>query len=233
MYRFVCDYDYQSIIRDAVKVILTDNNVQVRLRAEQFAREEIESYLNTEYDVDLILNHQVFDLVTNQVRKKGDWIIKSDGTVYVCILEGANTTDITNQTKFLEDKLVIKQFVEPNNFTAGDTLIDTAKVKWFCIQNAPTGTALSDADYYRIKRNDLIVMLYCDIAIYHFHARINPSKVPQLRIDRYMDALDKLKRIRRKEMTPAIPRTDRNDDGSPDGGAIVYYSNEKRKTGWG
>lgn len=233
MYRFVCNYDYTSLIKDAIKTMVTDANDQVRHRAEQFAREEIEGYLNLEYNVDRILNHQVYDFAANATHQVNDLIIKSDGTQYVCIEANANTNDIDNATKFVkEDLSKIKIYDVAVANTKGDTVVGPDKVKYLCIKDAPAGTSLFDTEYFYTKRNDLIVMLYCDIAIYHYHARINPNQVPQLRVDRYMDAQDKLKRIRRKELTPAIPRADRNDDGEPDTGAMVFVANQKRGNGW-
>lgn len=233
MYRFVCNYDYAALIKDSIKQMVTDENDQVRRRAEQFAREEIEGYLNLEYDVDRTLNHQVYDFVADITHAINDLIIQNDGKQFVCIEANANTNAIDDSTKFVEDKLaIIKTYTATAEFEKGQTVIGSDKVKYLCIKNAPAGTSLFDTEYFYVKRNDLMVMLYCDIAIYHYHARINPNQVPQLRVDRYLDAIDKLKRIRRKELTPAIPRADRNDDGSPDTGAMMMTSNDKRNNSW-
>lgn len=233
MYRFVCSYDYASLIKDQVKTMVTDGNDQMRLRAEQFAREEMEGYLNTEYNVSRILNFMVYDYAAGQSRKKGDLVIQPDGTTYVCILDDANTDNLEDVLKFVKDDLsTIKQYDATTAYVKGQTIIGSDSVKYLCIKDAAAGTSLYDPEYFFTKRHDLMVMLYCDIAIYHYHARINPNQIPQIRIDRYMDAKSTLKQIRRKELTPTIPRTDTNADGEPDTGAIVMISNKKRQNQW-
>jgi hypothetical protein len=233
MYNFICSWDYRSLIKEGVKAMVTEGNDQIRLRAESFAREEMEGYLNSEYDVARVFNFKVLDFSSPAVDvKAGTLVIKDDGSQFVCILD-ATTANLSDPLKFVEDKLeVIKTYGATTVFTKGDTVVGSDQVKYLCIKDAPAGTNLFDSTYFWIKRNDLMVMIFCDIAIYHYHARINPNQIPQLRLDRYIDAVDKLKRIRRKELTPAIPRTDANGDGTPDSGAMIMVSQTKRQNGW-
>ncbi|PHN00607.1 hypothetical protein [Flavilitoribacter nigricans] len=237
MYRFICTYDYLTIIREAIKSSVTDDTDNRRLVAEQFARDEMEGYLNLEYDVDRILNFRVFDADDAGVHKVGDLVINnSTDKQYVCIQDGAtgSDADLADTNKFVEDKLeVIKTYAAETAYAVGDTVVGPDKVRYLVIKSIPTeGKLLSDTEYFWTKRNALMVMLYVDISAYHYHARISANQVPQLRIDRYLDAIDKLKRIRRKELTPAIPRADLNADGEPDSGSIVMWSNEKRDNNW-
>lgn len=237
MYRFICTYDYLTIIREAIKNSVTDNSDDRRLVAEQFARDEMEGYLNLEYDVDRILNFRVFDADDAGSYRAGDLVIDNDnGKQYVCIQTGSNGTDLhlADTARFIEDQLeVIKTYAAETAYDVGDTVVGPDKVRYLVIKSVPAeGKPLSDTEYFWTKRNALMVMLYVDISAYHYHARISANQVPQLRIDRYLDAIDKLKRIRRKELTPAIPRADLNADGSPDSGSIVMWSNEKRDNSW-
>lgn len=236
MYRFVCQYDYLSIIRESVKGMVTDTVDDRRIVAEQFAREEVEGYLNLEYDVDRILNFRVFDAEVAGAYKAGDLVINSTGQQHVCILDDSNGTaeHLNDDTRFVKDKLeVIKTYTEKTAFTAGETVVGPDKVKYLVIKDVPAeGKLLSDTTYFFTKRNSLLIMIYIDISVYHYHARINSNQIPQIRADRYLDAIDKLKRIRKKELTPAIPRADLNEDGVPDSGAIVMWSNDKRDNSW-
>ncbi len=210
--------------------MVTDANDQVRIRAEAFAREEMEGYLNSEYDTDKIFNRRVFDFSASGQYKVGDLVIKSTGEQYVCILD-ATGADIEINTKFILDAGLVYETYDDEEgvYEPGDTVANAVGIKYLCIKDAPAGTDINDPEYFYLKRNDLMVMLYCDIALYHYHARLNPNQVPQLRTDRYLDAEKKLKLIRRKELTPSIPRTDANEDGTPDTGSIAWISNTKRE----
>ncbi len=52
------------------------------------------------------------------------------------------------------------------------------------------------------NRNKLLAMLCKDITLYHLHAVGNPNQMPDLRVKRYDDAINTLKRIQKGEVNP-------------------------------
>lgn len=56
-----------------------------------------------------------------------------------------------------------------------------------------------------LDRNAMLVMRACDIMLYHIHSRINPNRVPELRNDRYAQAIDFLKSVAKGLLSPNLP----------------------------
>lgn len=54
-------------------------------------------------------------------------------------------------------------------------------------------------------RSQQLVTYMVDIALYHVHSRIAPRNIPELRVKRYDDAIDWLKKCAKGEVTPAVP----------------------------
>ncbi len=65
------------------------------------------------------------------------------------------------------------------------------------------------------ERNDFIVMITIDIALYHLWSKEGANKIPQTRTDRYADALDWLKAVQKGADTqlPLI-ETDNKQSGN-------------------
>jgi hypothetical protein len=59
------------------------------------------------------------------------------------------------------------------------------------------------------------------MSLYHLHSRVNPKSVPELRAQRYDDALSWLKRVSRGELTPALPEL---PDEQQSTGFAAYYN---------
>jgi phage gp36-like protein len=56
------------------------------------------------------------------------------------------------------------------------------------------------------SRNMQVVMIMVDMVLYHLHSRISPGQVPQLRNDRYTDAIDWLKMVAAGQLEPDLPK---------------------------
>lgn len=69
---------------------------------------------------------------------------------------------------------------------------------WEVIESQ-SGQLLSNANYWVAgdSRDDLILMHYIDIVLYHLHSRINPRNIPEFRIVRKDEAITYLKMIAR------------------------------------
>lgn len=79
---------------------------------------------------------------------------------------------------------------------------------------ATTGTA----------RNAEIIMCYIDMVLYHLHSRITPGQVPELRKERYGDALTWLDKIARGTYAVDLPKV-----GDADGDGV----DDKNEVQWG
>ena len=232
MFNFITGSDYRALIKDGVKNMVTDGADLVRITAESFARQEIEGYLNFCYDVERILNFKVFDYADTDAYKAGDLVIDANGTKHVCVQTATAPADLDDANLFVKDDLQQRlNYDEEATYTKGQTIIDQDRAEYLCIQDAPAGTKLTDTSYFFLKRNDLIVMLMVDISAYHYHARINQRQVPVIRLDRYEDAVRKLKAIRKSELQPPLPKICLTEDGEPQG-VILITSNKKRDNCW-
>jgi hypothetical protein len=67
------------------------------------------------------------------------------------------------------------------------------------------------------NRTQSVLMAVIDITLYHLHSRIAPRNIPDLRRDRYMNAVDMLRAFSRGEMTAKLPLI------QPKRGARVRY----------
>jgi len=54
-------------------------------------------------------------------------------------------------------------------------------------------------------RNALLVMYAVDMLLYHLHSRINPSQIPDLRMQRYENAIEWLMAVAKGTLSPALP----------------------------
>ena len=87
----------------------------------------------------------------------------------------------------------------------------------------PNQTGWTFAD----NRNKQLVMYCVDITLYHCHASINPRNIPQLRIDRYNNAINWCKMVNAGDVTADLP------DLLPiQGYTTVFGSNPKRPQYW-
>lgn len=94
---------------------------------------------------------------------------------------------------------------------------------------ATAGTWPTDATVwtYGDPRNQQVVMYCVDIALYHVHANLNPRNIPQLRIDRYNNALNWCKMVNAGDVTADLPEI------LPiQGYSIISGSNEKLNQYW-
>lgn len=210
--------------------MISDSNAAVRTLAERAAQDEIEGYLLHDYDVARALDYSTRDLAAGTTYNPGDLIISPAGENYRCIATGLSS-DIDNTSKFVKDTFPSPlPWNDATTYTKGQSITAPDRLQYLVIQDrSASGPQLSDTTYFFLKRNDLLVMIYLDIAVYHYHARISPNQVPTIRIERYEQAITKLNRIRRKELTPALPTIAATIEGGSSGSALVsLYSNTKR-----
>jgi len=77
------------------------------------------------------------------------------------------------------------------------------------------------------ERNQLILMMAMDIAIYHVFCIHNPQKISQIRKDRYERAMEWLKQVANEDISidgaPSLPEEDRRAKST-----FLLKSNRKR-----
>lgn len=73
--------------------------------------------------------------------------------------------------------------------------------------NVASNTDINNTTYWSKSdnRDQQMVLYFVDITLYHLHARIAPRNIPQLRIDRYTNAINWLKMCATGDVTPALP----------------------------
>lgn len=79
-------------------------------------------------------------------------------------------------------------------------------------------------------RNAEVVMYMIDLALYHLHSRINPGQVPQLRSDRYQDAVNWMKAVASGKLEPDLPKPEFDSEGSK--ADVQYGGRTRRDTYW-
>lgn len=60
-------------------------------------------------------------------------------------------------------------------------------------------------------RNPLILTYMMDIALYHILSRISPNNIPELRNNRYLDAMEFLKAVQKGNLSPNLPEIAENE----------------------
>jgi hypothetical protein len=95
-------------------------------------------------------------------------------------------------------------------YKIGEVVMDVNGNPYNCIADAPLNTPLTDTNYFAEGdlRNSLVVMILVDMTVYHFHSRTAGNRIPEMRIVRYEQAIEKLKEIRKSNMNPNLPLRD-------------------------
>jgi len=73
-------------------------------------------------------------------------------------------------------------------------------------------------------RDEFIVTITIDIALYHLYSQTGSRDIPKHRQDRYGDALEWLKLTGTGEMGNDLPTLPEDDDGEPTGGELRWTS---------
>lgn len=95
-------------------------------------------------------------------------------------------------------------------YVIGEVIFDVNGNPYHCIADAAVNTPLTDTAYFAMGdlRNSMIVMILVDITLYHFHSRSPSNRVPETRVLRYEQAIEKLQQIRKSQLNPTLPLWD-------------------------
>lgn len=96
------------------------------------------------------------------------------------------------------------------SYTTGQVVLSPEGIAYNCILNAPSGTLLTNTDYFVLGdlRNMLLVMILVDIILYHYYTRLPNNRITETRIVRYEQAIEKLKQIRKSQLNLSLPLRD-------------------------
>lgn len=75
------------------------------------------------------------------------------------------------------------------------------------------------------NRNEQVVGVVVDIALYYLHRRLNPRKIPSLRKEAFDQALEWLEMVKNGELLPELPIPSNEEDQKE---LISYGSNPRR-----
>lgn len=91
--------------------------------------------------------------------------------------------------------------------------------------SVPANTVVTNTTYWTPgdNRSQQLVTVVVDIALYHLHSRIAPQNIPELRKDRYDNALTWLKQISRAELNAKMPEI------KPAQGSNIRYGGEVKR----
>lgn len=81
------------------------------------------------------------------------------------------------------------------------------------------------------KRNRLVVMYACDIALYHMSASMPQKMGTEIREERYKRAIEWLEGVQAGKIVPDLPGAAK-EDGRPEGTGIVYNSEKPLRHNW-
>lgn len=157
-----------------------------------------------------------FDLYATY--KKDDEVYYKDKT-YKCLI-ASTTTSQSSALQYNDYRDFPEKNVFPDNATHGSTY-------WQDLGSyeVTAGTLPSDTSKWTLgdNRDQNILMKTVDIALYHIHSRIAPQNIPQLRQNRYDDALNTLKAAARGDITIDMPVLQPSK-----GQRVMYGGNPKR-----
>lgn len=117
------------------------------------------------------------------------------------------------------------------DYKEGQIVVNDKAIGFTCIADVAAPATLTDTNFFEEKdgRNPIIVMIIVDILAYHLFSKSGSNQIPKHIIDRYEQAIKKLKDIRTKKMNPMLPlkQAEATDPNTPNQ-TIKILSNPKR-----
>ena len=82
------------------------------------------------------------------------------------------------------------------------------------------------------RRNNLVVMYTCDIALYHMAASLPQKMGMEIRKERYERAIKWLEGVQAGKIVPDLPLPTDEDGNTLAVGSVIFHSNKKLKHEW-
>ena len=119
----------------------------------------------------------------------------------------------------------IEQWKPDKLYPEGAHIYDVDTI-YVCMVENSNATPAENPDIWHESdpRHELLVMYVTDMLIYHLHSSVNPRKIPELRRDRYKEAIGWLEMIADHTENPDFPtlEDEEDDDGIIWGGNPQY-----------
>jgi hypothetical protein len=131
--------------------------------------------------------------------KVGDFVIWKN-KVYQCLVASLVYNHDTS-LQYLRIENLPSHNVAPDDVIKGVEYWGVG-VPYDVTQELPSNTVFYEA---KDNRDQQMVLFFCDIVLYHLHARIAPRNIPELRVKRYDDAIAWLKMCAEGAITPSLP----------------------------
>lgn len=117
------------------------------------------------------------------------------------------------------------------DYKQGQIVVDGEATAYTCLADVAAPATLTDSSFFEQKdgRNPIIVMIVVDLLAYHLFSKTGSNRIPKHIIDRYEQAIKKLKDIRTKKMNPLLPFKEQpTQDSNTPTQTISILSNPKR-----
>lgn len=111
---------------------------------------------------------------------------------------------------------VITNYDETKQYNEGDYVSYNDVIYIALTDNIGSIPPDNEADWsMHDPRHDLIISYCVDMTLYHLHKRINPRKIPELRVEAYKDAIAWFEMLKKGEETPDLPFLDEGEEYIP------------------
>ncbi len=193
IYNFLCEEDLRAGIKEEFLTTISEGNVNNIIKAERAAIDFMKSYLNARFDV-----ADCFPVIRQWVNNK-PYEVSVEQTV---LTQNALGEEVT---------LVYTPVYWRNNGTSGSVIMNYAyhEGKFYeALQDNINVEPGTDEDIWKEfdPREDLLVNYATDITLFYLHKKINPRKIPELRIDLYNQAKEWLEMVKENNITPDLPK---------------------------
>lgn len=137
-------------------------------------------------------------------------------------LNDAIDTAVAELQSYLRNKYDVAKVFAPiiafdnsRSYPKDTRLFDAGSQKMYVViaTNSTAGLAITDTSQFtQADTRHPLLLTYCkDIALYHIHTNISPQNIPQLRKDRYDQAISWLNKVNKDMLSLDLPLLDANN----------------------
>jgi len=118
----------------------------------------------------------------------------------------------------------IKQWVDTKLYAVGESVYDDGIIYNCTVANTNMKPSVNATEWLPTDpRHDLLVMYVCDMILYHLHSSVNSRKIPDIRKERYKEAVGWLEMVADRTESPDFTEADTDSE------LVIWGSNEKQE----